>query len=156
MKSLGLMVSWLLTVLGKELLSVNALLHIFASERDSSPQEFGLLFDDSEVGRFYGGPDGASLCFSLSPFFSCDLGEHGKQDIYCVSAKPYFSNVVGRRLVSASLVQSLAEKTVVGVALSFDSGFRLSILNLGDELFVYDAIPKDIVMSEELILISVS
>lgn len=40
--------------------------------------------------------------------------------------------------MSASLVQSLAEDVVIGVALSFDNGFCLSILNLGDELFIYD------------------
>jgi hypothetical protein len=156
MKSPGLMISWLLAVFGKKLLSVNALFHIFASERDSSPQEVGLLFDDSEAGKLYGGPDGASLCFSLSPIFGCDLGEYGRQDTFCVSGEPYFSNVVGRRLVSASLVQSLAEEAVVGVSLSFDSGFCLSILNLGDELFVYDEIPEEIVISEGLSLISVS
>ncbi|MCO6059744.1 hypothetical protein NG726_24155 [Pseudomonas sp. MOB-449] len=50
-----LMVSWLLEVLGKKLLSVCALFHVFASERDSFPQEVGLLFDGSEVGKFYGG-----------------------------------------------------------------------------------------------------
>ena len=45
---------------------------------------------------------------------------------------------------------------MVGVALSFDNGFCLSILNLGDELFIYDEIPEEIVISEGLSLISVS
>lgn len=156
MNSPELMIAWLLTVLGKKLLSVNALFHVFRSERDSAPQEIGLLFENAEFGKLYGGPDGASLCFSLKPTSSCDLGEYGRQDVFCISGELYFSDVVGRRLVSASLVQSLAEDVVVGVALSFDNGFCLSILNLGDELFVYDEIPEEIVISEGVSLISVS
>ncbi|MDE3739083.1 hypothetical protein PSH28_20980 [Pseudomonas resinovorans] len=151
-----LMISWLLTVLGKKLLSVSALFHVFASERDSFPQEVGLLFEGSEVGKLYGGRDGASLSFSLSPIVGCDLGEYGKQDIFCVSGEPCYSSVVGRKLASASLVQSSVEEAVVGVVLSFDSGPCLSILNLGDELFVYNKIPEKIVISEGLSLISVS
>lgn len=150
------MIVWLLTVLGKKLLSVNALFHVFSFERDSAPQEVGLLFENSEIGKLYGGPDGASICFSLNPISNCDLGEYGRRDIFNISSELYFSDVVGRRLVSASLVQSLAEDVVIGVALSFDNGFCLSILNLGDELFVYDEIPEEIVISEGVSLISVS
>lgn len=156
MNSPRLMIAWLLTVLGKKLLSVNALFHVFSSERDSAPQELCLLFENSEIGKLYGGPDGASICFSLNPISNCDLGEYGRQDIFNISGERYFSDVVGRRLVSASLVQSLAEDVVIGVALSFDNGFFLSILNLGDELFVYDEIPEEIVISEGVSLISVS
>lgn len=156
MNSPRLMIAWLLTVLGKKLLSVNALFHVFSSERDSAPQELCLLFENSEIGKLYGGPDGASICFSLNPISSCDLGEYGRQDIFNISGERYFFDVVGRRLVSASLVQSLAEDVVIGVALSFDNGFCLSILNLGDELFVYDEIPEEIVISEGVSLISVS
>lgn len=58
--------------------------------------------------------------------------------------------------MSASLVQSLAEDVVIGVALSFDNGFCLCILNLGDELFVCDKIPEEIMISEGGSLTSVS
>lgn len=109
MNSPRLMVAWLLTVFGKKLLSVNALFHVFSFERDSAPQEVGLLFESSEIGKLYGGPDGASICFSLNPISNCGLGEYGRQNIFNISGELYFSNVVGRRLVSASLVQSLAE-----------------------------------------------
>lgn len=156
MNSPRLMTAWLLTVLGKKLLSVNALFHVFSSERDGAPQEVGLLFESSGIGKLYGGADGASICFSLSPILSCDLGEYGRQDIFCISGELYFSDVVGRTLVSASLVHSLAEDVVIGVALSFDNGCCLSILNLGDEFFVYDEIPEEIVISEGVSLTSVS
>lgn len=155
MNSTRLMIDWLLAVLGKKLLSANALFHVFSSERDSAPQEIGLLFENSEIGKVYGGPDGASICFSLNPISNCDLGEYGRQEIFCISGELYFSDVVGRDLVSASLVQSLAENVVIGVVLSFDDDFCLSILNLGDELFIYDEIPEEIVISEGVSLTSV-
>jgi hypothetical protein len=148
--------AWLLTVFGKKLLSVNALFHVFSSEKDSAPQEVGLLFENSQIGKLYGGSDGASLCFSLNPISSCDLGEYGRQDIFCISDENYFSDVVGSRLVLASLVHSSAEDVVIGIALSFDNGFGLCILNLGDKLFVYDEIPEEIMTSEGVRFKSVS
>ena len=151
-----LMISWLLTVLGRKLLSVNALFHIFASERDSSPQEIGFQFDDAEFGKLYCGSDGASLCLSLDAIVDCDLGEYGRQDVFCISDESCFSNVMERRLVSASLVQSSVEEAVIGIALSFDNGACLSILNLGDELFFYGEIPEEIMISEGLGFIPVS
>lgn len=75
-------------MLGKKLLSVNALFHVFCFERDSCPSRgWPSLFEQSEFGRLYGGPDGASLCFSLSPISNCDLGEYGRQDIFCISGE---------------------------------------------------------------------
>ncbi|MFF7707571.1 hypothetical protein [Pseudomonas sp. NPDC007930] len=155
MSSTRLMVDWLLAVLGKKLLSVNALSHVFSFERDSAFQEIALLFENSEAGKVYGGPDGSSIFFSLNPISSCDLGEYGRQEIFCISDELYFSDVVGKYLVSASLVQSLTENLVIGVALSFDNDFCLFILNLGDELFIYDEIPEEIVISEGVSLTSV-
>lgn len=124
----GPIIAWLLAVFGKELLSVNALFHGFSSEKDSAPQEVGLLFENSQMGKLYGASDGTSLCFSLSPISSCDLGEYGRLDIFCISGKIHFSDVVGSRLVLASLVKTLAEDLVIGVVLSFDNGFCLCIL----------------------------
>lgn len=148
--------TWLLTVFGKKLLSVNALFHVFSFERDSAPQEVGLLFENSQMGKLYGGSDGTSLYFSLNPISSCDLGEYGRLDIFCISGDIHFSDVVGSRLISASLVQTSAEDVVIGVVLSFDNGFCLCILNLGDELFVYDEIPEEIMTGEGVRLNSVS
>jgi hypothetical protein len=149
------MTSWLLSVLGKRLLSVNALFLVFAAKRESEPQEICFLFEDSEAGRFYGGSDGASLCFSLNPIAECDLGEYGKLVTFCVSSEAYFSSVVGEKILSASLVHSSMDEAMIGVVLTFGSGSRLSILNFGDEFFVYNDIPLELIASEKLKFISV-
>ncbi len=156
MRRPDLMTAWLLAVLGKKLLSVNAIFHVFASRRDPFPQEVSFQFYGSEAGKLYGGGDGSSLLFSLDPVVGCDLGKYGRQDVFCVSDEPYFLNVVEKKLVSASLVQSSVAEAVIGVALSFDDGSCLSVLNLGDELFVYDEIPDEIMRSEGVDLISVN
>ncbi|MCF5471052.1 hypothetical protein [Pseudomonas syringae] len=155
MKYPELMISWLQTLLGKRLISINALFHVLASEKDSSPKEVSFIFDDAEVGKIYGGSDGATLCFSFKPLCSCDLGEYGMEDIFCISDEPLFSDVVGSRLASVKLLKSLTEEAVIGLFLSFDNKSNLCILNLGDELFVYDHLPESIVTDEQLSLISV-
>ncbi|MCF5821988.1 hypothetical protein GIV44_25890 [Pseudomonas syringae] len=77
------------------------------------------------------------------------------EDIFCISDEPLFSDVVGSRLASVKLLKSLTEEAVIGLFLSFDNKSNLCILNLGDELFVYDHLPESIVTDEQLSLISV-
>ena len=155
LSNLELMTSWLLSVLGKCLISVDALFLVLATKREPEPQEICFLFEDSEAGKFYGGSDGASLCFSLNPITECDLGEYGKLVTFCVSNETYFSSVVGEKILSASLVHYSMDEAMIGIVLTFSSGSRLSILNLGDEFFVYNDIPLDLIASEKLRFISV-
>ena len=151
----GLMTSWLLSVLGKDLLSVNALFHVFASIRSEDTQDIALLFEGSVPGKFYGCSDGASLCFSLSPLVGCDLGEYGQMTIFCVSDEIPFSSIVGKKLASASFVYSTMDKIMLGIVLSFNMDTCLSILHLGDRIFVYNDIPLGLIASERLKFISV-
>ncbi|NWD78734.1 hypothetical protein HX890_31970 [Pseudomonas gingeri] len=46
-----------------------------------------------------------------------------------------------------------AGRELIGLFFSFDNEECLSILNLGDELFVYEKIPEEIVTGEGLSLI---
>lgn len=156
MSSPEFMIAWFQKVIGKKLVLVNALFHVLGSERGSSPQEISFQFDASEPGRLYCGSDGASICFSLSPIVGCELGEYGEQVVYCISSESCFSNVVGDRLISASSINSSAEEAIVGISLSFYKGCQLSVLNLGDELYVYGEVPEEIIISEGLEFISVS
>ncbi|BDB19136.1 hypothetical protein cym2001_25010 [Pseudomonas sp. CYM-20-01] len=145
-----LMNAWLVRALGRKLLSVNALLHVFESYRGSIPQEVSLRFEDLESGRLYCGSDGVSLCFSEAPIAECDLGEYGKLIDFCVSSGSYFFDVVGLRLLSVSAIKSSVECKVIGVLLLFEYDSFLSILNLGDELFFCDRVPDEIIASEGL------
>jgi len=153
--NIELMASWLLSVLGRSLLSANALFHVFASVRSEKPQDIALLFEGTVLGKFYGCSDGASLCFSLGPLVECDLGEYGQLTIFCVSDEACFSSVVGKKLVSASFVCGSMNKITLGIVLSFDTDSRLSILHLGDDIFVYNDIPLELIVSEKLRFIPV-
>jgi hypothetical protein len=148
-------ISWLLSAYDRELLSVKALFHVFDSVRCSSPQEIELVFEGA-FGRIYGDKDGATLCFSPVESVECDLGEYGSQRIFSISDGPVFSKVVGRTLRSASLIQSLRDKTMVGVEMDFDEGAKVFIMNLGDEIFVFDVIPEKIIEEEQLVFYPVS
>lgn len=150
-----LMIAWMRSAIGKNLLSVAALFYVSNSERDSSPLEVGLLFDNLRFGKFYGDNDGATLCFSLSSLVECDLGEYGKKSVFCISKENPFSNVVGRKLISPMLAISNVENTIVGAYLLFDNNKSISILNLGDEIFIYGEIPDGIIKSEGLNLFPV-
>src|SRR5450830_1175323 len=143
----------LLGALGQKLLSVNILVHVFSEKKDTSPQQIGLFFDGCAPIRMYGGNNGASLCVSLGDVVGVDLGEYGKQIVFCASSEPCFSSVVGRRLVSVSTIHSSVENELIGLFFLFDDEACLSILNLGDEIFVYGKIPEEIIAGEGLSLI---
>ncbi|MEF9672754.1 hypothetical protein QNM99_12630 [Pseudomonas sp. PCH446] len=50
--------------------------------------------------------------------------------------------------MSVSTIQSSVENELIGLFFLFDDEACLSILNLGDEIFVYGKIPEDIVAGE--------
>ncbi|MEZ1318098.1 hypothetical protein QIW53_18920 [Pseudomonas fluorescens] len=151
-----IMTDWCLGVVGNKLLSVNALLHVFGSERSSAPQEISLQFENAQAGRIYCGSDGFTLCLSNEPIIECDLGEYGELTNFCISDDGCFADFIGLRLLSASVIQSSACGKIIGINFLFESDCCLSILNLGDELFVYEEIPQEIIASEDLELIPLS
>lgn len=130
--------------------------HVLDSERDSFPQEIEFLFSGAQVGKVFGGSNGADLLFAQEAILSRDLGEYGRLDRFCVSDDFCFSKAVGSVLVSVLLVGSMVEDAIIGVSLSFSNGGILSVLNLGDEFFVYDHIPDNIRVSERLVFLPVS
>ncbi|WP_256347281.1 hypothetical protein [Pseudomonas gingeri] len=143
----------MLDVLGRKLLSTDVLMHVYAGKKDTYPQQVSFLFDGYMPMRIYGGGNGESLCFSLDDIVGVDLGEYGGQVVFNASGEPCFSKVVGQRLVSVSTVNASAGRELIGLFFSFDNEECLSILNLGDELFVYEKIPEEIVTGEGLSLI---
>ena len=135
-------------------MSVKALFHVFDLAVNGRPQEIELSFEYSGLVRVFGGAGGASICFSPVPMSSCDLGEYGRQGIFDVSHESSFNDVVGSELKSVAVVKSFAMDAPVGVVFSFLNGSSVSVINLGDELFIFDQLSADLIFSEGLSFVS--
>ena len=156
MKLPELLPRWLQSAVGRKLLTVKGSFHVFNSERNQFGDEFEFFFEEGQHGKIFGNSDGASLRFSFDPADEFDMQEYGAAVVFCVSNDPCFVDVVGRQLVSAFAVVLSIEDVAIGVQLQFSENKKLSILNLGDELFVFNEVPEDLINEEKLIFIPVA
>jgi hypothetical protein len=152
----SLLISWLQSVIGKKLLSVKGSYHVFNSQKSQLGDEFEFLFEEDKHGKIYGDSDGNSLCFSTDAASEFDMQEHGAVAVFCVSDEPFFKDVVGQKLLSFFAVKPLNETNAIGIQMQFTGNKKLSILNLGDELFVFDEISERLVNEEQLAFIPVA
>ncbi|WP_139207536.1 hypothetical protein [Phytopseudomonas flavescens] len=150
----NLLKEWLLRVLGKRLISVSGLFYIFEEERVYPAQRLCFYFEESHMGSVGCAIDGMSLDFSLTAMVNVDLGEYGREEVFPILTEELFG-VVGKKLISAYLVRSSASETFSGISLVFEEG-GVSILNLGDELYVDKIISPEIIVSEGLKFIAVA
>lgn len=114
--------------------------------------EFGPL---SFFMRLAGGIDGASLLLDELPLRESDMGEYGKLIIRNISSNPAFIEVIDKRIIAFNVVYSGVEQIIIGVNLQFDNSMEISILNLGDQLFIFNKIPGDVFREELMELKSV-
>lgn len=147
--------TWITVVIGRRLLSVEALIHEFKSVAHRFPQEISFHFEGRGPGRFFCDSDGASIGLSMDPLIGCDMQEYGAQVIKSMSDDACFADLINKTLTSATLVKSSFQDRVLGVGFSFDSEKNFFVLNLGDELFICSSIPSDVVVSERLSFIAV-
>lgn len=145
---------WLLCVLGKRLISLWGLFYIFEEEKIYPAQRLCFYFEESHLGSIGCASDGMSLDLSLAAIVNVDLGEYGRQEIFPILSEELFG-IVGKILIAAYLVHSSASETVSGIVLNFEEELSISILNLGDELYIEKAISPEIVTSEGLKFIAV-
>ena len=105
-------------------------------------------------GKIYGSSCGDALHFSFDPLAEFDMEEHGSVKISCVSNEPCFMDVVGCNLESAFVVKSLQFEDAedeLGVQMQFCGNHKLSILNLGDELYIFNEIPEKLIEAYKLV-----
>jgi len=146
---------WLSNSIGKPLSQAKALFHIFNGACSRMPQEISLLFGECEFGKVYCSSDGESISFSLSALVGRDLGEYGENEIFPISNNKPFVEVMQKKLISVSVLYSVECKKEVGIFFVFENNNSFSIINLGDELFIFDCLPENIVVEERLSLIGV-
>jgi len=141
---------WLINCVGLRLLLALGLFHVFESKKNGTPQAVSLLFDGAGFGTLKCAPDGSSISHSADAVTECDLGEFGAEKIFSLVDDEVFSSIIGEELTSVSLVVSSVEESVVGIFLRFENSESLSLVNLGDDLFIYKEIPSEIVRCEGL------
>ena len=136
---------WLIGCLGRKLDAVNALIYTHKDEKDVlNPIALALHFSSLVPGQVRGCGDGESIEWLDSELVPLDLGEYGHATVENVSDSPVWSSVIGCNLVDLYFLESAVSSCIVGWQFVFDSGAAISIVNWGDELFVFDTIPNEI------------
>jgi hypothetical protein len=144
--------NWLQSAIGKKLLRAKALMYVSLDETYIKPSEISLSFEELLEGKFFCASDGSSIAFSFEQLKPVSLGEYGKTNVYDLISDEKFSAVLGQEMQNVQMVRSKFERTICGIQFSFHSGSCLSVLNLGDDLYMFNEIPNDL-MREELELV---
>jgi len=82
-----------------------------------------------------------------------DLGEYGKHEVVCVSKVSPFFGAVQKKMISASLLYGEGKK--VGFLLGFEENNSFVVLNLDDEIFIFDKLPENIESEEGFIFVEI-
>jgi hypothetical protein len=138
-------------VVGQRLRNVNGLIYVYDVPDLESPQQIELIFfGENKKIALKCGQDGASLELINSPIQENDLGEYGKEVIMDLSNSSLFHKVIGKKLFKFYVIHSEIEQKFIGTKLVFDEGVTLVIVNLGDEINVFDSLPMDYERDEKI------
>lgn len=144
-------------VIGQKLQNVNGLIYVYDIPDLGAPQQLQLVFsNENKSVVFRCGLDGASLELTDSPMQENDLGEYGKEVIMDLSNSCSFQKVIGKTLLRFNVIYSEIEQKVIGAKLVFDEGLTLIIINIGDEIKVFDFLPMEYERDEKINYIDVS
>ncbi|MEQ9898428.1 hypothetical protein ABRP59_02185 [Pectobacterium punjabense] len=104
------------------------------------PQQLQFIFSNTEViVSFRCGKDGSTLELSDSPIQGNDLGEYGKEIIMDVSNSRLFVGYIGKTLLKIYSIFSSIEDTYIGIKLVFEGNLSLIVVNVGDEINIFDS-----------------
>lgn len=148
--------NWLKDVLGRRLISVLALVYTYDGEKEfENPQELDLQFLSCGHGKLVCSYDGSSIEWQDNYIHEVDMEEFGQQLLENVSNRSIWNSVVNKMLLDAELINSIVEDSVIGVRFSFENRETISVLNLGDELYVYRDIPEEVIIDQGVVFSSV-
>jgi hypothetical protein len=115
-----------------------------------------LKFSLTGYGKFKCSYDGSSINWQEGEPHESDMDEFGSQVVENLSESQLWQRVLNKVLVGAELLYSSIEDTFIGVKLSFDGGSSVSIINLGDELYVYQDIPEEVIIDQGITCSSIT
>jgi len=133
---------WTLGVVGKKLLGIKGLIYILEDPDFDHPQQLQLIFSKTGIAdSLKCGKDGSTLELTDHPMQEKDLGEYGKEIIIDISHINPFFKFIGKTLSKVFLIFSSAEDSYVGLRLNFEGDLSLFIMNIGDEINIFESLP---------------
>jgi hypothetical protein len=135
---------WGIGIIGNRLKSVQGLVYMLHVEDIEHPQELFFEFEGAGISRKIScGQDGSSLVVCNKPMIDGDLGEYGKQIIKDISQHSIFNiqysifnGLIGQKLSCFNAIYSEIEQCVIGFSFIFYNYGQISLLNLGDEIYI--------------------
>ena len=143
--------NWLARIVGKELEAVSASIFSFDGDKNyEHPQLLDLQFRACGHGILGCGPDGSSIHWQNDLLVDIDLGENGEERVEDVSKSEIWQDAIHSVLRKVEIVCSDVDKSDIGIRFSFEGAVCKSIFNLGDDLYVFNKIPIEILEEERL------
>jgi hypothetical protein len=147
---------WLLSIIGHKLKAVLALIYVYDGKEDLiTPQELMLQFETNMKGKFSCSSDGESLAWDNHAFEPSELGEYGDEIVKVLSHLPYWKHLIGKRLNEVKMIIPSHYSCLIGLQFLFEDNLSVVVINLGDELFIFNSLPENFIQDEELILVPV-
>lgn len=144
--------SFLLNIIDCKLISALALIYVYDSEEKIlSPQELLLVFEHKRQVTLMCSNDGESLILDSRKLEPTNLGEYGKEIIRDISYLPCWKNLIGQTLTKIFIIKSLGKPCLIGLKFSFENDLSVIVVNLGDEIFMFEFLPEEIAQEEEII-----
>lgn len=141
-------------IVGKKLKEVNALVYFLNEEDTYHPQELQFVFFAKNLTiKFSTDSDGSSLILSNGGLLERDFGENGKEIVKNFSSDFRFEKIINKEILNFNPIYSKKEKSIIGFYFLFEKESKIYILNLGDDIFIFDNTP-DFLLKEEAILLS--
>ncbi|CAG0943212.1 hypothetical protein BROC_02170 [Candidatus Brocadiaceae bacterium] len=140
----------LLNLINYKLTCVISLTYVDMNEsQDMQPQELLLVFESGKKLRISCSSDGESIACDEQDLKEVNLGEYGKLILMDISSTYFWKNKIGNKLLNISLV--LSSGYYFGLLFNFDKNNSIVLINLGDELFIYENLPESLVQEESII-----
>ncbi|MBK4715758.1 MULTISPECIES: hypothetical protein [Tenebrionibacter/Tenebrionicola group] len=140
-KSLRNYEEWTLGVVGKKLLQIKGLIYSLDVPDFEHPQQLQLVFSKAvTISSLKCGKDGSTLVLTEHPMQEKELGEYGKETIIDISHIHPFANFIEKTLLKVFLIFSSVEDAYVGLRLDFENHLSLIIMNIGDEINIFEAL----------------
>ncbi|MBS9438121.1 hypothetical protein EAE91_13435 [Photorhabdus noenieputensis] len=149
---------WGAQIIGKPLKSVYGLIHIYDIVDVEHPQELSIEFCeiDNSPKKLLCGPNGTSIVLCEGELSENDLGEYGKEIVMDLSNLKIFDGLIGKPLSYINTIYSEIEQDIIGFMFVFYNYGQFSVMNLGDEIYMFNHIPDSLLKDEEISLIKVS